>query len=173
MLDTEALRRLVDAQASVSDKIRALDRAGLKRAEIARFLGKRYQHVRNVLEADRQRDHGGRGAGEPNVPGYVDSQPAPPPRAGSAPAPVAIFRLTPGPDGSLRLPAHVLDAFGGRGAEVLLGIASPGELTVRTPESAIRRAQDLVRALIPGDDSLAESLVEDRRRDVETERGDG
>ena len=27
--------------------------AGVARAEIARFLGKRYQHVRNVLEGDR------------------------------------------------------------------------------------------------------------------------
>ena len=38
---------------SVSDKIRALNELGMPRAEIARLLGKRYQHVRNVLEADR------------------------------------------------------------------------------------------------------------------------
>jgi len=30
-------------------KIRALDRCGVKRAEIARYLNIRYQHVRNVL----------------------------------------------------------------------------------------------------------------------------
>ena len=33
---------------------RALDAAGYARADIARFLGKRYQHVRNVLEGDAQ-----------------------------------------------------------------------------------------------------------------------
>ena len=44
------------APVSVSDQIRALDKAGLPRAEIARRLGKRCQHVRNVLEGDKARD---------------------------------------------------------------------------------------------------------------------
>ncbi len=44
--------RIVNSAATVSDKIRALDAAGYSRAAIARMLGKRYQHVRNVLEAD-------------------------------------------------------------------------------------------------------------------------
>ncbi len=34
---------------TTSSKIRALNAKGYKRADIARFLGKRYQHVRNVL----------------------------------------------------------------------------------------------------------------------------
>src|SRR6185437_2175833 len=38
----------------VADKIRALAAAGYPRADIARFLGKRYQHVRNVLQDDAQ-----------------------------------------------------------------------------------------------------------------------
>jgi len=33
-----------------SAKIRALDGASFTRSQIANFLGKRYQHVRNVLE---------------------------------------------------------------------------------------------------------------------------
>ena len=41
-----------DRHATVSDKIRALAAAGYARADIARHLGKRYQHVRNVLEED-------------------------------------------------------------------------------------------------------------------------
>jgi len=36
-----------------SDAIRRLDTWGYARADIARILGKRYQHVRNVLEGDR------------------------------------------------------------------------------------------------------------------------
>lgn len=35
--------------ATVSAKIRALDAAGYTRSQIAKFLDKRYQHVRNVL----------------------------------------------------------------------------------------------------------------------------
>ena len=37
---------------NTSQKIRALNKLGLPRAEIARRLGKRYQHVRNVLVAE-------------------------------------------------------------------------------------------------------------------------
>src|SRR5437868_12266911 len=37
-----------------SDKIRSLAKAGYSRAEIARFLGIRYQHVRNVLVDDEK-----------------------------------------------------------------------------------------------------------------------
>jgi hypothetical protein len=34
---------------NVSQKIRKLDASGFSRSEIAKFLDKRYQHVRNVL----------------------------------------------------------------------------------------------------------------------------
>lgn len=44
-----------DLSLSVSDKIRTLARMGVPRAEIARILGKRYQHVRNVLIAEAKR----------------------------------------------------------------------------------------------------------------------
>ncbi len=37
---------------TVSGKIRYLDKQGYPRADIARALGKRYQHVKNVLDAD-------------------------------------------------------------------------------------------------------------------------
>jgi hypothetical protein len=37
-----------------ADKMRVLERAGVSRAEIARFLGVRYQQVRNTLEGDKR-----------------------------------------------------------------------------------------------------------------------
>ena len=49
----EGPANFIASTASVSDKIRALAAAGYSRADIARMLGKRYQHVRNVLEADK------------------------------------------------------------------------------------------------------------------------
>ncbi len=59
---------VVNAPLTVSDKIRKLDDAGYPRAEIARLLNKRYQHVRNVLEGDRlrqERKRTTRSAGKP------------------------------------------------------------------------------------------------------------
>ncbi|WP_447763393.1 GIY-YIG nuclease family protein [Sphingopyxis panaciterrae] len=43
------LQTIVEGLTTKADKIRALDRAGFARAEIARFLGIRYQHVRGTL----------------------------------------------------------------------------------------------------------------------------
>ncbi|KRA42210.1 hypothetical protein [Devosia sp. Root635] len=44
-----------DRSLSISDKIRELNEMGVSRAQIARLLGKRYQHVRNVLTADARK----------------------------------------------------------------------------------------------------------------------
>src|SRR5258706_11569777 len=52
--DRDRLEDIVRPHVTVSDRIRALNAAGVARADIARFLGKRYQHVRNVLEGDAQ-----------------------------------------------------------------------------------------------------------------------
>lgn len=45
----EMKKVITDQHKTVSSKIRALDAAGYTRSQIANFLGKRYQHVRNVL----------------------------------------------------------------------------------------------------------------------------
>jgi bifunctional DNA-binding transcriptional regulator/antitoxin component of YhaV-PrlF toxin-antitoxin module len=137
----------------------------LNRAEIARFLRKRYQHVRNVLEADKLKVQE-----DLNLSSY---QVGTEQRTGESCAPTAFFRLTAGRDGSLVLPRHVLEAFGAAPGEVLIGMAQPGEIVLRTAAASIGRAQELVRALIPGDDSLADSLVADRRREDEQERANG
>ena len=51
--DAEAIR--ADPSLNISQKIRALAELGIGRADIARMLGKRYQHVRNVLVDAEQR----------------------------------------------------------------------------------------------------------------------
>ena len=48
-VQTEMRKVITDEHKTVSAKIRALDAAGYTRSQIANFLGKRYQHVRNVL----------------------------------------------------------------------------------------------------------------------------
>lgn len=47
-LTKEQLKK-IEALQTVSAKIRYLDGEGYSRSEIAKALGKRYQHVRNVL----------------------------------------------------------------------------------------------------------------------------
>ena len=43
------MSKTVKGLSTTSQKIRALNKAGFERADIARYLDKRYQHVRNVL----------------------------------------------------------------------------------------------------------------------------
>lgn len=45
---TEAQKAIVESSVSKSDKIRQLLGTGLKRGDVAKILGIRYQHVRNV-----------------------------------------------------------------------------------------------------------------------------
>lgn len=51
----EVSKIVSDPKLNISDKIRALHAYGVPRAEIAKLLGKRYQHVRNVLVAEEQK----------------------------------------------------------------------------------------------------------------------
>jgi hypothetical protein len=46
---TEAQRKSYDALSTKSARIRFLNSAGWSRGEISKFMGIRYQHVRNVL----------------------------------------------------------------------------------------------------------------------------
>lgn len=64
-----ALRKILADEATVSGQIRALARRGWSRADIARALGKRYQHVRNVLEDDKRRTP----AVAPSGPGFAET----------------------------------------------------------------------------------------------------
>jgi antitoxin component of MazEF toxin-antitoxin module len=153
----------------ISDKTRALSDAGCSISQIAKVLDRSYQQIRQVVkeyEARKARS----GATMPAVePAPRLERKAPLEQSG----PTALFRLTADEDGSVRLPRHVAEAFGVSPGDVVVGVAGDGELVLRSGGASIKRAQELVRALIPGEDSLADSLIADRRREVEDERLSG
>jgi len=170
MSSNEEMSRVAAPYSTVSDKIRALAAAGHERAEIARFLGKRYQHVRNVLTEDER-------LGRP--------QPAPlKPAAASHGAGVqeaatrwrepalvgdGLFRLAIDQTGAVSLPPQAEQALGlHRGGVVIAELQGDRLVLLSTAESQ-RRAQAQVRALIPGDDSHAASQLEERRREAGSE----
>jgi bifunctional DNA-binding transcriptional regulator/antitoxin component of YhaV-PrlF toxin-antitoxin module len=166
MPDSE-VARIVASEASVSDKIRALDAAGYSRADIARALGKRYQHVRNVLEGDKTR---GSGVSEPPA-AMAWAAPAPGDASGRAvPTPGAqVFRLVVGADGEIVLPEAARARLGIRPGDVVMGHVEGDRLVLMNAIASARLAQELVRAAIPGDDSLVDSLIRDRRREAAQE----
>src|SRR5580704_403010 len=106
--ETDRMQAIAAPYKTVSDKIRALAGAGYERADIARVLGKRYQHVRNVLEGDAQR--GGYVLGKADLSG-VREEGARFDRSDEAAfierRSASAFWLRVRPDGSIYLPREV------------------------------------------------------------------
>jgi AbrB family looped-hinge helix DNA binding protein len=157
---TQRMFTIVKDLTTVSDKIRALNEAGVPRAEIARFLGKRYQHVRNVLVADSS---SGRSAGNLNVlpqnagPAFTESK--------------LRGRLQVGAGGRIVIPSEMRSAMGIAEGDSVLARVLDGELRLVSQATAVRKAQQLVRRYVPEDVSLVDQLLEERRAEAAKERG--
>jgi hypothetical protein len=161
----EDMNTLTAGLGTKSEKIRRLGGAGYSRAQIADFLGIRYQHVRNVLVDEERRT------------GVRTPSPFPPGRANSAVAapatdPHRALRLEIGPDGEVRLPRHILDAAGTGPGKHLLVRFDDDEIKLVTPEATTRKIRALVRKHVPEGVSLADELIEDRRREFAREERD-
>jgi hypothetical protein len=157
---------------SVADKIRALDRAGVARADIARFLGKRYQHVRNVLVepiggamTGDQRPRSGFTVGRVEF-GGVEEGAAPPIVDDRA---TVTVRLTVDQNGAVQLPPLVEQALGfHRGGGVIAELQSD-RLVLFSSAAALQRVRDMLGDLSLGGRSMADELIADRRREAAAE----
>ncbi len=148
------MERLVSSKSTKSDKIRALDAAGYKRADIARFLDIRYQHVRNVLVQDA--------AKASNV---LEA----PHEAKEASSNVVWTRVSEG--GRVVLPALFRAQLGmEEGEEVQLELHD-GEIVLRTRAAAVKRVQALLAPYKPAGVSIVDELLADRRAEAKREGG--
>ena len=172
--EADRLARIAAPHATVADKIRALAGAGVPRADIARFLGKRYQHVRNVLEDDAQSGASGYVVGRADLSG-VREAPTSFKEASAEPyaldAGVAVLRLPVRDDGALVLPPMALQALGLRPGGIAIAELDGERLSVFSVQESVRRIQAMARELIPGDHSLADALIADRRDEVARDDG--
>jgi len=151
----EKMNALTTRLPTKSAKIRKLAEEGVERADIARFLKIRYQHVRNVLLHEEQR-------------AAAATKLTPKAEAG------ASSRVVVGPDGSLTLAPDLLRPLSVKHGEVVVATSpADGELLLLTMPAAIRRAQAIVREFVPAETSLVEDLLDDRRREAEQDRDRG
>jgi bifunctional DNA-binding transcriptional regulator/antitoxin component of YhaV-PrlF toxin-antitoxin module len=158
----QEMTSLIQGVRTISDQIRTLDRAGYKPGEIARFLHRSYQQVRNVLVSDRRaRERKAMSSAEAIAGERVHAA-----SSGSA-------RVRVGPGGEIGLPAALREALGVKAGDVLFARLENEEIHLLTPRAAMKRAQALVRQFVPEGVSLVDELLEDRRREVEQERQDG
>lgn len=77
-----------------------------------------------------------------------------------------------GPGGRVVIPAVFRRAMHVKEGDRLMARVVDGELRLITPKMGIRLAQKIVRETIPGNDSLVDALMEDRRREVADEFGE-
>ena len=140
--------------ATVSDRIRALDRSGHSRAEIARLLGKRYQHVRNVLEADKLKA----------------SMPADTPMPAKPRGKVVTrFRFIVGEGGTLTLDAEAQAALGVKPGGVVIGLMRGESMMLTEGMASARRAQELTMKYTTPGVSMVDALIAERRAEAERE----
>lgn len=150
----EDMAAVAEGLPSKSAKIRALDSAGYKRADIARFLDIRYQHVRNVLIQGPPKYERLAVAAEADVretiPGANDRS-----------------KVKIGPGGRIVIPAAFRQAMEAEEGDTLVAtIDEDGIVRLASASAAIRMAQRIVCAAVPADVSLSDSLIEDRRREA-------
>jgi hypothetical protein len=165
-LSPDRMTEIVKPFTTISDKIRALDAAGAPRAEIARFLGKRYQHVRNVLVEGPPKERYTVGRIE-----FADVREATAP-AFAMDADASMLRLPIGQDGTVQLPASVTEALGLKPGGIAIADLQADRLTVLSVGEAIRRVQQMARDLIPNRAGLVDDLIADRRREAAAEEND-
>lgn len=148
-----------------SDKIRALAKAGYSRAEIARHLDIRYQHVRNVLVEDERLANGRR---QSSVAESSDNQ------AKRAPESNHLYptKTKLEPDGRVAVPPAFWRAVGlNENDPVMISIEGDAIRLMSLPAS-IRRAQELVRRFVPEGVSLVDELLAERREEAKREDDD-
>ncbi len=178
MSQREKMAAVVEGLPTKSAKIRALDAAGYARADIARFLDIRYQHVRTVLiQGPPKRER-------PAVPPAVP--PSQPPGASGDDRPAARLALNDsagavygigdrvevkiGPGGRIVIPAAFRAAMEAEEGDTLVAtVDGDGIVQLASAPAALRMAQRIVCAAVPADVSLSDSLIEDRRREAARE----
>lgn len=158
--ETKRMETLTAGLPSKSAKMRALASAGYERADIARFLGVKYQFVRNVLVQDEVR------SAENEV--SVESGAA---RAAEAADPGMAIRVTIAKDGSVHIPGYLLAAAGVAPGQALLARFEDDEIKLVTPDATRRQIRAAIRKFVPEGVSLVDDLLQERRREVEHEQG--
>lgn len=142
----DEMNRLIAGAETLSEKIRILDRAGVAKADIARHVGRRYQHIYNVLKPVGGNRASLRSAGDTE-------------ESGAAAAMAGVQQLPLERDGTARLPAAWLEGQGlTAGDDLFCRIEGEG-LTIMSRSAAIAALREVARKTMPGQASLLEALL--------------
>ena len=153
--DLKVMAEIANPLPTKAAKIRALDKAGFSRADIARFMDIRYQHVRNVLTQKPPK--------EPlPLPEDVPLGALP---EGSAEWSLEVARsnLDIAQDGSVRVPKALLQAAGINPGDVVLARVVDGEIRLSGYAAALKRAQWIASHFHKPGASEVDDFIAERR----------
>lgn len=147
----------LEGQATKSAKIRALARAGVPTAEIARHLGIRYQHARNVIK-----DAGLSGTAQPE--GMSEESTAFVQRNESLSSQHTWAQL--GKGGELMIPNNLLSAVGLAPGDFVFVNATEDSLELLSRRASMARVQKNFLSRVPEGVSVVDEFIADRRREA-------
>ena len=157
-LDRQRMNEITAGLPTKSEKIRRLAAAGFQRADIARFLDIRYQHVRNVLVAPQpKRASGTQPPGK--APNPASSQGA---EAVVEPEHRWVWTRV-GKGGRVDIPASLLAAMGLAEGDPIQISLEGGVARILPRDAVLREVQAYVRRHVPEDVSLVDELLAERR----------
>jgi hypothetical protein len=143
--------------ASISAKIRALHDAGFSRSVIAGFLGKGYQHVRNVLAESQVR-----------AAGVAESASSQPYAEDAEASPTSgVFEVDSA--GRITLPPALLAVVDALPSRRVPWRIEKGELVLMSNEAAWRQIDRLMGELKRRPGSMVDELIAERRADFDRE----
>ena len=156
------MERIVDGMTTKADKIRTLYLEGYSRTEISKFLGVRYQHVRNVLVRS----------------GYNEAKLKIPARSANATDTELQEAYSDnewvkvGPAGRLVIPVRFRKALGiEEDMEVLVELKG-NQLHVLTWKESLRRIQEELKRHVPEGVSIVDELIAERRQEFGAEEAE-
>lgn len=163
-----AMERLSAGLPTKSAKIRKLAAAGYARADIARFLDIRYQHVRNVLLQSVNKPDV---AAVPEHPAIHEAreESAAFVSEGSGEA-VRVYRFNVDSEGRIKLSQEALAALDATPGGLITARFEDGELKLMNIEASVRFVQALAAPYIkPGEGNWSDQLIAERRQEAARE----
>lgn len=155
-MDYEALTKGLPTK---SEKIRTLGRKGVPTADIARFLGIRYQHARNVLN-DAGLQHGGMAEDMPTLETKMM------PLVDSASLVRQSVWVDVDAQGRLQIPADLLALVGVTGQDRLFIKPTERGFEVLTRRGAMARMKEISAPLVRPGVSIVDEFLAEKRLEV-------
>ncbi len=172
-VDTDIrMNQITEGLPTKSEKMRCLAAAGFERAEIARYLGVRYQFVYNVLSAPAPKS-GRAGQSVQSKSVLSVSEGSDEPKTAMTEQPAGWIWARVGKNGAIELPEAFRTALAIRAGDHVQLVLKDDAIRILTREAALRALTNDVRRYIPDGVSLVDELIAERRAEAAREASGG